>query len=178
VNASLTPLTDEEEKEFYRLHSYYWREALRCEKARAYLAGCIMLGSALETLLILMVNVYPEEAGQTGKTPTKKGKQKPLIDWDLAEALQVAKAAHWLPSALDLKDEWSSRKALIGDYAEVVRMIRNLAHPARYATDHRRKRITQKYLQIQFDVVLSCRDWLAERNEKSIIEHMKEEGIL
>jgi hypothetical protein len=178
VNASFTTLTDEEEREFYRLQGYYWREAMRCEKAKAYLAGCIMLGSALETLLSLMVNVYPEEAEQTGKTPIKKGKPKPLIEWDLAELLRVAKAAHWLPSALGLKDEWSSRKALIGDYAEVVRMIRNLAHPARYATDHNRSRITQKYLQRQFDIVLMCRDWLAERNNKSLKAHMKAEGIL
>lgn len=151
---------------------------MRCEEGRAYLAGCIMLGSALETLLMLMINVYPEEAEQTGKTPTKRGKPKPLIDWDLAELLRVAKAAHWLPSALDLKDEWSSREALIGDHAEVVRVIRNLAHPARYATDHHRSRVTEKYLRRQFEVVLACRDWLAERNNKSLIEHMKAEEIM
>lgn len=178
MNTSLTTLTDEEEKEFHRLARFYWREALRCKKAKAYLAGCIMLGSALETLIILMVNVYREEVEYTGKTPTKKGKPKPLIDWNLAEALRVAKATHWLPSALDLKDEWNSRKALIGDHAEIVRMIRNLAHPARYATDHFRSLVTKKYLERQFDIVLACRDWLAERNKESLIEHMKAEEIL
>ncbi|MGH7113937.1 MAG: hypothetical protein ACREE9_05530, partial [Stellaceae bacterium] len=91
--------------------------------------------------------------------------------------LRVAKAAQWLPSTIDLNDEWSSRKARIGDYAEVVRMVRNLAHPARYATDHYHSRVTQKYLQRQFEVVLLCRDWLAARNNKSLIEHMKAEGI-
>ena len=38
-----TILTDEEEKELYRLSRFYWQEALRCEKTR--LAGCVMLGS-------------------------------------------------------------------------------------------------------------------------------------
>jgi hypothetical protein len=89
----------------------------------------------------------------------------------------VAKAAQWIPSALDLNDEWSSRKARAGDYAEVVRMIRNLAHPAFYATEHYRSRVTQKYLQRQFEFVLACRDWLAERNNRSLIEHMKAEAI-
>jgi hypothetical protein len=175
----ITTLTDQEEKELYRLQRLYWREALRCEESRAYLAGCIMLGSALETLLILMINIYADEAEQTGKVPTVKGKPKALLDWKYIELLRVAKAASWLPSQLDLdKDKWSSRKARIGDYAEVVRQVRNLAHPARYAADHYRSRVTAKYLQRQFEVVLLCRDWLAARNNKSLLEHMKAEGIV
>ena len=122
-----TTLTDEEEKELYRLLHFYWQEALRCEKAKAQLAGCVMLGSALETLLILMINIYSDEADETGKVPTRKGKPKPLLDWQFIELLRVAKAAQWLPSALNLEDSWSSGKARIGDYAEVVRQVRNLA---------------------------------------------------
>jgi hypothetical protein len=45
-------LTDEEEKELYRLQCVYGQEALRCEESKAYLAGFVMLGSALETILI------------------------------------------------------------------------------------------------------------------------------
>jgi hypothetical protein len=173
-----TTLTDDEEKELYRLSRFYWKEARRCEKAKAHLAGCVMLGSALETLLILMINIYSDEAEQTGKIPTKKGKPKPLLDWLFVDLLRVAKAANWLPSALDLNnDEWSSRKARIGDYAEVVRQVRNLAHPARYVEDHHGQRVTAKYLQRQFEVVLLCRDWLSQRNNKSLLEHMKAEGI-
>jgi hypothetical protein len=172
-----TTLTDEEEKELSRLNRFYWQEALRCEQANAYLAGSVMLGSALETFLILMINCYADEADQTGKIPIVKGKPKPLLDWKFLELLRVAKAAQWLPSALNLNDDWSSRKARIGDYAEVVRMVRNLVHPAAYAADHRGRRVTRKYLQRQFEVVLLCRDWLAERNNKSLLEHMKAEGI-
>jgi hypothetical protein len=47
-----TTLTDDQEKELYRLQRLYWREALRCEDSKAYLAGCVVVGSALETLLI------------------------------------------------------------------------------------------------------------------------------
>lgn len=165
-------LTESEERELYRLNRLYWREALRCEEAKAYLAGCVMLGSVLETLLILMVNIYPEEVEQTGKFPTNPNKRKSLLKWDLADLLTVAKAANWLPFALELSDVWSSRKARIGDYAEVVRMVRNLAHPARYAKDHYRRRVTAKHLQFQFEVVQSCRSWLADHNAKSLLEHM------
>ena len=155
----------------------YWQEALRCEKAKAYLAGCVTLGSAFETLLILMINCFSDEADQTGKIPLHKGKPKPLLDWQFVELLRVAKAAKWLPAALNPDDEWNSRKARIGDYAEVVRMVRNLAHPSRYLKDHNGRRVTKKYLHRQFEIVLLCRDWLQAHNNKALLEHMKAEGI-
>ena len=170
-------LEDNDEKELHRLSTFYWKQALRCEKAKAYLAGCVMLGSSLETLLILMVNCHPEEAAATGQLPKKKGKEKHLLDWNLAELLKVAKAADWLPSRLTLADRWDHKKAQVGDYAEVVRMVRNLAHPARYRQDHFRGKVTQKYLQRQFEIVLLCRDWLVDRNNRALLQHMKEEGL-
>jgi hypothetical protein len=175
---SFATLSDEQERELYRLSPLYWREALRCEETKAYLAGSVMLGSALETLLILMVNCYSEEAERTDCVPTRKGVARPLMDWGLADLLKVAKAANWLPSGLKLGDDWDGRKAKVGDYAEVVRMVRNLVHPARYVEDHYRSRVTAKYLKRQFDVVLLCRDWLVERNNKSLREHMRAEALL
>ena len=136
-----------------------------------------MLGSVLDTLLILMVNCFPEEAAATGQVPRKNGKEKMLLDWNLSELLKVAKAAGWLPAGLSLSDEWSHRKAKIGDYADVARKLRNLIHPARYRKDHLRRRITQRYLEQQFEVVLLCRDWLLDRNNRALLAHMKEEGI-
>ena len=170
---ALTTLDDDEEKELLRLSSFYWREAKRCEKAKAYLAGCVMLGSALEALLILMVNIFDDEAERTGKIPLRKGKPKPLLEWDLADLLKVAKAAQWLPATLDLNDYWNERKARVGDYAEVVRQLRNLAHPARYCGDLFGKRFTAKYLHGQFRFMLLCRNWLAERNNRTLPERTR-----
>lgn len=173
-----TTLTDEEEKELYRLQRFYWREARQCQDSKAYLAGCVMLGSSLEALLILMVNIFPVEAESTGQAPTAKGQPKALLEWNLSDLLRVAKAAAWLPGGLAPTDAWSFRKARIGDHAEMVRIVRNLAHPARYVQDHRRKKVTAKYLQQQFKVMLLCRDWLVERNNRFLREHMKAEGLL
>jgi hypothetical protein len=170
-------LTDEQEAELYRLLSFYKREADRCSKARAFLAGCVMTGAELETALLLMVNIYSEEAIGTGKCPHKKKTIKPLLEWNLGELLRIAKAAGWLPSALVYgKDEWSNRKAKVGDYAEVLREMRNLAHPARYMEDHYRKRVTKKHLGLVFDTINAASDWLYARVEKSLIERMKAEG--
>jgi len=73
-------LTDEEEKELHRLSTIYWHEARRCEPSRAYLAGCVIICSALETLLILMINTYSDEADQTGRVPVTNHKPKALLD--------------------------------------------------------------------------------------------------
>jgi hypothetical protein len=139
-------LSDTQEAELRRLLRFYQRETGRCRNAKAYLAGCVMAGAELETALLLMVAAYPKEAAATNKLPRQKKTTKPLLEWHLGELLRVAKAAGWLPAALDhAKDEWNGKKAKIGDYAEVVRDIRNLAHPARYMEDHYKKRVTQKH---------------------------------
>jgi hypothetical protein len=116
-----------------------------------------------------------EEAEKTGKIPSPRGKPKPLLKWDLAELLTVAQKAGWLPSALDLKDDWNWRKAKVGDYAEVVRMMRNLAHPARYLKDHHGRRVTNK---ISTAAVCSraCMPRLARgRNNSELLKQLEEE---
>jgi hypothetical protein len=91
------------------------------------------------------------------------------LKWDLIDLIAFAKAAGWLPAGLKLSDGWDWKKAGVGDLAEVVRMVRNLAHPARYLKDHLRGRVTRKYLQRQFGFVLSCRDWLAAQNNRELL---------
>lgn len=132
-----------------------------------------MLGSALETLLILMVNVFPDEAEATGRIPTRKKLPKPLLEWDLGELLRVAKAAKWLPTSDNPNHHFHLRKARIGDFAELVRIVRNLAHPARYRKDHSGRRVTARYLRRQFDLVEISRDWLVAHNNKALLEALK-----
>jgi hypothetical protein len=62
-----------------------------------------------------MVNCYSEEAEQTGAVPTRNKVMRPLLEWNLADLLRVAKAANWLPSGLTLGDDWDRRKAKVGD---------------------------------------------------------------
>jgi hypothetical protein len=169
-------LTDTQEAELHRLLRFYNREADRCGEAHAFLAGCVMAGAELETSLLLMVNIYPHEAMATDKLPRKKKGIKPLLEWNLGELL-VAKSAGWLPSTLTYgEDEWSHRRAEVGDCAEVLREFRNLAHPARYMEDHYRKRVTKKHLALVFDTINAARDWLYARIEKSLLERTKAEG--
>jgi hypothetical protein len=122
-----------------------------------------------------MISLYHDDADRTGKVPQSKSKPKPLLKWDLVELLRVAKAAGWLPAGLKMDEDWDSKKARVGDYAEVARQMRNLAHPARYLQDHSRRRVTKKYLQRQFEIVLACRDWLAAHNNRELLKAIAEE---
>lgn len=160
-----SPLTPAQVKELYRLASFYWREAGRCENAKAYLAGCVMLGSGVECALILFTDAYFDEALKTGVFPKGKGgAMKSLLDWTFAENLRVAKAAKWLPSGLKPGIRFRHQKsAKIGDYMELVRRLRNLVHAARYAQDHHRKRITKRYFDYAEEICGIAKDWLVEK---------------
>lgn len=171
-------LKEDQEAELHRLLGYYRREAKRCKKAKAYLAGCIMAGAELETALILMVNAFPQDLVSISGLPhTKKG-VKPLLKWTLAELLRMAKKANWLPSGLDYEqDDWDHKKARVGDRAEVNRELRNLAHPAQYLSAHYRKRVTKKHLEFTFTTINIVNSWLYSRIEDSVLARMEEEKL-
>jgi len=48
-----------------KLANLYKSEADKCGKSRAYLTGCIILGTALEAGLLAMTECYPEEVMTT-----------------------------------------------------------------------------------------------------------------
>jgi len=146
-------LSDDVFNEVIRLANQYRREAEKCQEAKAYLAGCVMIGAAFEAVLLSFANCYPEEASKATTAPRRKGAVRPVLDWSLANLLAVAKECDWLPSGLSKEEEWDEAKAQIGDYGEVIKDIRNLVHPARYAIDWSRKRVTKKYLETAFEII-------------------------
>ena len=47
---SFTTLSDDEERELHRLSHVYWKEALKCEKAKAFLAGSVLVVRCEQTI--------------------------------------------------------------------------------------------------------------------------------
>ncbi|MBI3666396.1 MAG: hypothetical protein HY236_09275 [Acidobacteria bacterium] len=169
---TLVELTEEQYSQTLRLFRAYRREAKRCAESKAYLAGCVMLGAALETLLLTTANCFPEEVSSVHHLPTSKGKPKPLLQWSLADLLRVAKQLRWLPSELSLGDNWDRRRAKVGDYAEVLRMVRNLIHPGYYVEHHSPSRVTRKYLEHWFDVLQAAATFLGRKCEDAVREQL------
>jgi hypothetical protein len=174
----LKTFTQEEAKDLYRITTYYWKEARRCEEAGAYLAACVLIGSALEAMLMLVVYVYDGEALATGKIQTVGGKAAELRRLDLTQLLAVAKAADWLPSSEHTDGSTKRQRKHIGDLAIVIRDVRNLVHPARYVSDHYRRRVTKRYSEYLFEVLEVSRDWLVAHNMAHLRRAMAAEGLL
>ena len=101
----------------------------------------------MEAILLSTANCFPETVASAKCAPKKDGKIKRLDRWTFMNLLAVARELNWLPAGLSLEDEWSDAHAKIGDYVEVVRQIRNLIHPVRYANDFGRKKSQRNILR-------------------------------
>jgi len=95
-----------------RLFRRYHREVLRCRDAKAYVAGCVLLGAALEVTLLAMTRIFPHHVRSRGKQLAKS--------WNLQELNQLACECGWL-------SERGYRAA------ERIREMRNIIHPDRVA---------------------------------------------
>ena len=64
----------DKQKEILRIALLYRMEAKKCYSTKAYLAGCIMMGAALEALLLASLNSYPPLILDVKGVPKKDGK--------------------------------------------------------------------------------------------------------
>jgi hypothetical protein len=150
------------------LFHLYRIESRKCKEAGAHLAGCVLLGSALEAALLAMVQCFPPEVGNVASRFPRE-LSRPPSEWSLSQLLLVARELGWLPTASAPSDRLDPSKAEIGDYAEVVRAIRNLLHPSIYLRECPDKAISQGHLEFSFrvlDEACSClHDALAHAQE-------------
>ncbi len=126
------------------LFGLYRDEARKCGDAGAPLAGCVLLGSAMEAALLAMAQCFPEDVGRVVARRKSKELSRPASEWSLSQLLLVAHDLGWLPT---------------GDYAEVVRAMRNLLHPSIYMRECPDKAINGKHLRFSFkvlDAACSC----------------------
>jgi hypothetical protein len=156
-----------------RLISVYWQEAQKCRESKAFLAGCVMIGAALEAMLLAFAMCHQKEALSAENAPRKDGRVKSLRNWSLRDLLAVADELGWLPSGLSPRDEWDEARAEIGDYAELVRRIRNFVHPACYASELSGEQITDRHWEFCFEILCTASDYLLGKLGGSIREELK-----
>lgn len=168
-------MNEEHFDKLQRLTNFYYAEAIRCQKAKAFFAGCVMLGAVLESALLLMVECYPDEV-RAYMEANRKGVPGRLSDWALVELLHVAKALKWLPASLAREEEFDSKRAQVGDYAEVVREIRNLIHPGRWAVEYPETRIRSQHLDTSFQILQATYEWLHAKLVESLQNAMQDDA--
>ena len=151
------------------LFQLYRDEARRCQDSGAPLAGCVLLGSAMEAALLAMAQCFPSDVHRVAEHRRSKELSRPASEWSLSQLLLIARDLGWLPSAVTPDDRLDPGKAQIGDYAEVVRAIRNLLHPSIYLRECPDKDINERHLQFSFqvlDAACTClSDALSSANE-------------
>jgi len=136
------------------LLSYYKSEAIRCREAGAYLAGCVMVGAALEAHLLWALEGYYREiigfGGDSIRAPRK---------CSLAELIALAEEWDWVPQGVD--PEVALRK-VCGDH-EVIRRTRNLLHPGLYLQKHKGFVPTRAYLDLLLDYLDKAVEYFHDR---------------
>ncbi len=150
------------------LFTFYRDEAERCRESGAYLAGCVLLASALEAALLAMAECFSEEVARFARESRAKELSRPRREWGLSQLLLVARNLGWLPSSGLDPGSTEPREAKVGDYVEVVRVIRNLIHPAIYLREYPNEAITERHLGISYKVLEIACECLSTRLESAL----------
>src|SRR6202158_3393035 len=102
----------------------YHSEAEKCASVRAYYAACVMIGAALEAMLLQMCDLFEDEVGQAVLKLPRRPKGT-IENWGLDDLIKIAVALGWLPArrGLDVAEPG------IGELAHLIRRLRNLSHP-------------------------------------------------
>jgi hypothetical protein len=131
----------------------YYEQAMLCQKCDAYLPGSVMLGSFLETLLLIITANCAKEALKT-KTAKKYNLQtKKLLKWDFYHLIAVALDAGWLPVATSIDNPDEQKNIPLAAYGHVPRRVRNLAHPGKFLKELKRKNeMTPAFLRSCFKI--------------------------
>lgn len=124
-------LSESQLRELIELTSDLFDEAGRCASAGLWRAAVLLLGGAVEAALIATAASLEPELRRTGAWPSNADP----TSWTLGQALQVAKAASWLPSGPSTSED-DVFAALHGDIGDAVRfllVVRNMVvHPGAY----------------------------------------------
>jgi hypothetical protein len=133
----------------------YYREAEKCASVRAYYAGCIMLGSAFEAMLLQTCDVFEDEVAEAvSKLPKKRKPKGPIERWGLDDLIRVAVVAGWLPTRTGFDEPG------IGERADLIRQLRNLSHPGIHLRELDEVPIRAASYRVAHALFDAARDWL------------------
>lgn len=166
-------LTEEQFNDLTRYISKLQGEVKRCEGSGAYLAGCFLAGALLESLLLAMVNCYPEEverARQSLNIKSKRQLSEDITQWSLSDLLRISFEAGWIPfKGTDEPDEGE-----LGDWLlNFVKELRNWIHPGKKIRQYTRMRITQKRFKAVMHFVDEAKELLLRKVELDILSGIR-----
>lgn len=163
------------------ISQYYYHEADRCAKSRAYFSACILAGAALEAMLLSMCYVEDRQVRRSSiykhKVQNKKFKSKRnrFLEFRLHELINIAAELKWIPSnEIRLEKRRTTLRRLLHD----VRNIRNMIHPSVWSKNGGPEKVYKRSYVAAYEVIDLTRDWLLQHVELGLRQHMHKEGIL
>ena len=111
------------------LYSFYGQEALRCENASAWLAGCAMRGAQLEAKL----RVLCEMSGVSGRS------------WTLGPLSEVAVEEGWLPAKIEIDGD----QVPVSELTKFVMEMRNLLHAGNVLAEDMARWVDETTFRVQ-----------------------------
>lgn len=154
--------------EVITVFEFYRDEAAKCAEAEACLGGCVFLASALEASLLAMTRCFPEEVAHFVESTSTRGLSRPPKDWGLSQLLLVARGLGWLPNSENEDARLDPTKAKVGDLVDVVRVVRNLIHPAIYLREYPGEQLDWKALEVSFRILDASCSCLAAKLEDAM----------
>lgn len=150
----------------------YHREAKKCTRGRAYLAACVMQGSALEAALQAMCFLYPGEMKRTATYNRKKfrSKRNKALEFKYFDLINIAAEASWFPPTVFT---WGRRTTIAG-FVHELRNLRNYVHPGKWAPEHpETMKFTKAVYGVVYEIFEVANSWLLDRVNKSLLKAMK-----
>lgn len=148
-------LSDEKLRLLSKIAVRYEREAEKCASVRVYYAACIMIGGALEAILLQMCDRFEHEVAEAIRTLPRKPKGT-IEHWGLDDLIRIAVAAGWLPPRRgpDLAEPG------VGELIDLPRRLRNLSHPAVHLREVDEVPLRAASYRVAYAIFDSVRDWL------------------
>jgi len=123
-------------KEFKKvlgLIEFFDEEIEKCRRANAYFAGTVMIGAAIEAILLAMTYTLSDEELKNIISKVKEKFKKELScdrkKWALDDLIKIAITCGWIP----YKGAEDPDEGALGDWLlNYVKEIRNFIHPGKW----------------------------------------------
>ena len=148
-------LSDVEFRLLTKIAVRYEREAKKCASVRAYYAACIMIGGALEAILLQMCDLFEDDVAQAVSNLPRKPTGS-IDRWGLNDLIRIAVAVGWLPP----RRGQHLAEPGVGKLAHLLRRLRNLSHPRQHLRELDDVPLRAASYRVAYAIFDSVRDWL------------------
>lgn len=176
IDATYFEVSEDDFKELTKSMNKYCKEAKKCKKAKAYVAGCVMMSMALEasilSLMYALSDQFIDNVEAMAYLHNDKGNIITMNRLQISRLLNIAYECGWVEKAFkkDVQDE--EVRARFDEYVEFIKHMRYVILFQRYTSELGNKKIQKKYLDISLDIYNALSRQLNHAGKKVLEENL------